>query len=62
MGRVVAVMFPLPPNRYLAATCGLCGYTEFYHLAIADKASEREAAPAGRQTPATAPFAAPRSK
>ena len=41
MGRAVARMLSLPPTRYLAASCGLCGYTEFYQMAIAEKAAEQ---------------------
>jgi predicted nucleic-acid-binding Zn-ribbon protein len=26
--------FPLPVGRYLVTTCALCGYTEFYDLAV----------------------------
>lgn len=25
---------PVTAEQYLAATCGLCGYTEFYNLAV----------------------------
>ena len=44
IGRGVARMLALAPNRYLAVSCGLCGYTEFYQLAILEK--ETEEAPA----------------
>ena len=27
-------VLPVPMGRYLAVSCGLCGYTEFYNLAI----------------------------
>lgn len=30
----------LGPSRYLAVSCGLCGYTEFYQLAIIEKETE----------------------
>jgi predicted nucleic-acid-binding Zn-ribbon protein len=33
---------PLPSNRYWAASCGLCGYTELYSLAVAEKCAEAE--------------------
>lgn len=37
---VVASM--LVPSRYLAVSCGLCGYTEFYLLAIIEKEADTE--------------------
>ena len=40
LGRSVARMLPLPPSRYWAVVCGLCGYTEFYRLSILEKAGE----------------------
>ncbi len=40
IGRHVAGVFPLPANRYLAVSCGLCGYTEFYQMAIAVRADD----------------------
>ncbi|MCL5270541.1 MAG: zinc ribbon domain-containing protein [bacterium] len=40
VGRAVAGMFPLPASRYFAVSCALCGYTEFYLLAIAVRAAE----------------------
>ncbi|HOE95953.1 MAG TPA: zinc ribbon domain-containing protein [Candidatus Sumerlaeota bacterium] len=40
VGRAMVNLLPLPANSYLAVTCGLCGYTEFYHLAIAEKVVE----------------------
>ena len=51
-GRMAAVI-PLPPSRYMAVCCGLCGYTELYNTAIAEKASEPEsdAAPASAALP-----------
>jgi predicted nucleic-acid-binding Zn-ribbon protein len=42
MGRSVAHVLPLPSNRYWAASCGLCGYTELYSLAVAEKCAEAE--------------------
>jgi predicted nucleic-acid-binding Zn-ribbon protein len=33
-------MLPLAPHRYLAVTCGLCGYTELYLTAILEKEAE----------------------
>lgn len=30
----------LDPSRFLAVSCGLCGYTEFYALAIVEKETE----------------------
>jgi predicted nucleic-acid-binding Zn-ribbon protein len=44
LGRGVARVLPLAPSRYLAVSCGLCGYTEFYQMAILEK--ETEEAPA----------------
>ena len=41
VGRSVARMLPLPPTRYWAVSCGLCGYTEFYQMAIAVHAAEQ---------------------
>ncbi|MBE7559054.1 hypothetical protein HS125_08935 [bacterium] len=35
---------PDPGDKYLYVTCGLCGYTEVYSLAIAAYARERKAA------------------
>jgi predicted nucleic-acid-binding Zn-ribbon protein len=45
-GGVVSSMLPLSPTRYLAVSCGLCGYTEFYLLAIVEKETEPEELPA----------------
>lgn len=42
----VARVLPLTPNRYLAVSCGLCGYTEFYQLAIVEKEAEEAPVPA----------------
>jgi predicted nucleic-acid-binding Zn-ribbon protein len=46
LGRGVARMLPLHADRYWAAACGLCGYTELYRLAIVEKATEDAAMPA----------------
>jgi predicted nucleic-acid-binding Zn-ribbon protein len=35
IGRAVARVIPLGQHRYLAVSCGLCGYTEFYNMTIA---------------------------
>lgn len=43
---VVASMLPMGPSRYLAVSCGLCGYTEFYQMAIVEKEIETEDIPA----------------
>lgn len=43
---VMASMLPGGPTRYLAVSCGLCGYTEFYQLAIVEKETEPEDLPA----------------
>lgn len=40
IGRGVARMLPLTPSRYLAVSCGLCGYTEFYNLALLERDTE----------------------
>lgn len=40
IGRSVANILPLAANSYLAATCSLCGYTEFYHLAVVEKETQ----------------------
>lgn len=41
IGRPICSMIPImKPGRYLAVTCGLCGYTEFYNMAIAIKAAQ----------------------
>ena len=34
IGGAVARMLPFKPHDYLSVTCGLCGYTEFYQLAV----------------------------
>jgi predicted nucleic-acid-binding Zn-ribbon protein len=36
----------LDPSRYMAVSCGLCGYTEFYLLAIVEKETDPEEIPA----------------
>ena len=41
-----SMMLPLGPTRYLAVSCGLCGYTEFYQTAIVEKEAETEEIPA----------------
>lgn len=46
-GRSMAIVIPLTPSRYLAASCSLCGYTEFYNMAIALKAEQPALAPTG---------------
>ena len=46
VGRCMARMIPLPSTRYLAVTCGLCGYTEFYQMAILEKMAEKTPASA----------------
>lgn len=46
LGRGVTRMLPLSPYRYLAVSCGLCGYTEFYLLAIVEKETETDEMPA----------------
>ncbi len=38
-------MFPVGSTRYFAVSCSLCGYTEFYNLAVAVRAEEQESAP-----------------
>lgn len=40
IGRSVTNILPLAANGYLAATCSLCGYTEFYHLAVVEKETQ----------------------
>lgn len=39
-GRSVAIVIPMPSTRFLSASCALCGYTEFYNMAIAIKADQ----------------------
>jgi predicted nucleic-acid-binding Zn-ribbon protein len=48
LGRSVAHVLPLPPTRYWAASCGLCGYTELYHLAILEKCGEEAFQPVSK--------------
>lgn len=31
---IPVTILPLPVSRYLATTCALCGYTEFYEQAV----------------------------
>ena len=41
---VQGVLLPhiiMPSTRFLAASCALCGYTEFYQTAIAEKNAEK---------------------
>lgn len=42
VGRSMAGVIAISPDRYLAVTCGLCGYTEFYNQAICVKNEETE--------------------
>ena len=35
-------VLPVPTDRFLAVSCSLCGYTEFYNLAIPVHAEEPE--------------------
>lgn len=46
MSRSVARLIPILPARYLAVSCGLCGYTEFYQTAILESAGEEATSPA----------------
>ncbi len=34
IGRTAARLLPLPASCYYAASCTLCGYTEFYDMAL----------------------------
>ena len=40
LGRGVALVLSRAPARYLAVSCGLCGYTEFYQMAILESMTE----------------------
>lgn len=40
LGRSVVRMLPLSSARYVAASCTLCGYTEFYHQGILERCEE----------------------
>ena len=40
LGRSVARVIPLAAAHFHAASCRLCGYTEFYQQAIAEKTGE----------------------
>ncbi len=56
LGRVVAGVFPLPSSRHMAVSCGLCGFTEIYNMAIVEKLGEREGADVAAPTePAAIP-------
>lgn len=38
----VGLLVPLTMARYVAVSCSLCGYTEFYNAAVIAGADERE--------------------
>lgn len=50
IGRAVARIVPLPASSYLSVSCSLCGYTEFYNLALV--AREEALAPSAGAQPA----------
>lgn len=51
IGRAVARIVPLPATSYLSVSCSLCGYTEFYNLALIER--EESLAPSTSAQPAS---------